>query len=221
MLAEAETQFERVLGSSHVRTAILELSKLDRGDENETVQLFQLLYGRHFRVVFVGSTLFPLQQLSEINAVFYFSSTVFRRVGVSSNLANVFIGVANLTVRLRAAANYTVGDDAPPSEKFQSRLYSSVMTGEQLYRIVAHQLFVMYFDYLFAISVPAKSLPDLKLLGDTSLLSVLRWNFKTNVEKTMSSPSKGIISLIAAYLHYASGLVVVFGCNFILFLCSF
>ncbi|XP_019192015.1 PREDICTED: probable plastidic glucose transporter 2 isoform X1 [Ipomoea nil] len=96
-LAEAETQFERVLGSSHVRTAILELSKLDRGDENETVQLSELLYGRHSRVVFIGSTLFALQQLSGINAVFYFSSTVFRRAGVSSNLANVFIGVANLT----------------------------------------------------------------------------------------------------------------------------
>lgn len=50
-----------------------------------------------FAVVFIGSTLFALQQLSGINAVFYFSSTVFRRAGVSSNLANVFIGVANLT----------------------------------------------------------------------------------------------------------------------------
>ncbi|PWA77360.1 peptidase S59, nucleoporin [Artemisia annua] len=31
-----------------------------------------------------------------INAVFYFSSTVFRSVGVSSNLANAFVGIANL-----------------------------------------------------------------------------------------------------------------------------
>lgn len=50
-----------------------------------------------FAVVFIGSTLFALQQLSGINAVFYFSSTVFRRAGVSSNLANVFVGIANLT----------------------------------------------------------------------------------------------------------------------------
>ncbi|XP_031095683.1 uncharacterized protein LOC115999882 isoform X1 [Ipomoea triloba] len=56
--------------------------------------------------------------------------------------------------------------------------------------------------------IEIRTLPDLKLLGDTSLLSVLRWNFKTNVEKTMSSPSKGIISLV----H---------GCEFaILVLCS-
>lgn len=50
---------------------------------------------RSFAVVFIGSTLFALQQLSGINAVFYFSSTVFRRAGVSSNLANVCVGIAN------------------------------------------------------------------------------------------------------------------------------
>ena len=49
-----------------------------------------------FAVVFIGSTLFALQQLSGINAVFYFSSTVFRSAGVSSNLANIFVGIANL-----------------------------------------------------------------------------------------------------------------------------
>jgi len=49
-----------------------------------------------FAVVFIGSTLFALQQLSGINAVFYFSSTVFRSAGVPSSLANVFIGISNL-----------------------------------------------------------------------------------------------------------------------------
>lgn len=49
-----------------------------------------------FAVIFIGSTLFALQQLSGINAVFYFSSTVFKSAGVPSNLANGFIGIANL-----------------------------------------------------------------------------------------------------------------------------
>lgn len=49
-----------------------------------------------FAVVFIGSTLYALQQLSGINAVFYFSSTVFRSVGVPANLTNVFIGISNL-----------------------------------------------------------------------------------------------------------------------------
>ncbi|KAF3640416.1 putative plastidic glucose transporter 2 [Capsicum annuum] len=96
-LAEAEGELERLLGSSHVNSAMLELSKSDRGDEIESVKISELLHGPHSRVVYIGATLFALQQLSGINAVFYFSSTVFRRAGVSSNLANVFVGIANLT----------------------------------------------------------------------------------------------------------------------------
>jgi hypothetical protein len=48
-------------------------------------------------VVFIGTTLFALQQLSGINSVFYFSSTVFRSVGVPSSLANICMGIANLS----------------------------------------------------------------------------------------------------------------------------
>ncbi|KAL5537781.1 hypothetical protein UlMin_044437 [Ulmus minor] len=95
--AEAEAQFEKLLGVSHVKTAISELSKSDRGDDSDAVKFSELLYGRHFRVVFIGSTLFALQQLSGINAVFYFSSTVFKSAGVPSSLANAFIGIVNLT----------------------------------------------------------------------------------------------------------------------------
>ncbi|XP_059638151.1 probable plastidic glucose transporter 2 isoform X2 [Cornus florida] len=94
--SEAEAEFEKLLGGSHVESAMAELSKTDRGDDTDTVKFSELLYGRHFRVVYIGSTLFALQQLSGINAVFYFSSTVFRSAGVSSNLANVFVGIANL-----------------------------------------------------------------------------------------------------------------------------
>ncbi|KAG6718627.1 hypothetical protein I3842_04G161300 [Carya illinoinensis] len=94
---EAETAFEKLLGGSHVKYAMAELSKSDRGGDSDTVKMSELLYGRHFRVVFIGSTLFALQQLSGINAVFYFSSTVFKSAGVPSTLANVFIGIANLT----------------------------------------------------------------------------------------------------------------------------
>ncbi|XP_012446086.1 probable plastidic glucose transporter 2 isoform X2 [Gossypium raimondii] len=95
--AEAEAEFERLLGGSHVKYAMLELSKLDRGDEADTVKLSELFRGRHFRVVYIGSTLFALQQLSGINAVFYFSSSVFKSAGVPSDVANALIGVANLT----------------------------------------------------------------------------------------------------------------------------
>lgn len=103
-ITEAEAEFERLLGASHVKSAVAELSKSDRGDDSDSVTISELLYGRHFRVIFIGSALFALQQLSGINAVFYFSSAVFRSAGVPSGLANVFIGVANLSGSIVAMA---------------------------------------------------------------------------------------------------------------------
>ncbi|PON88411.1 Sugar/inositol transporter [Trema orientale] len=94
---EAEAEFERLLGGVHVKSAIAELSRSDRGDESDTVKFSELLHGRHFKVVFLGSALFALQQLSGINAVFYFSSTVFKSFGIPSDLANICIGIANLS----------------------------------------------------------------------------------------------------------------------------
>uniref|UniRef100_A0A2P2LZD4 Putative plastidic glucose transporter 2 n=1 Tax=Rhizophora mucronata TaxID=61149 RepID=A0A2P2LZD4_RHIMU len=95
--AEAEAEFERLLGGAHVKFALYELSKLDRGDDMDSVKFSDLFYGHYFRVVFIGSTLFALQQLSGINAVFYFSSTVFKSAGVPSDLANIFVGISNLS----------------------------------------------------------------------------------------------------------------------------
>ncbi|KAJ7951755.1 Major facilitator superfamily protein [Quillaja saponaria] len=93
---EAEAEFEKLLGVTHVKYAIAELSKSSRGDESDTPKFSDMLYGRHFKVIFIGSTLFALQQLSGINAVFYFSSTVFKSFGVPSDLANTCVGLANL-----------------------------------------------------------------------------------------------------------------------------
>ncbi|XP_062090814.1 probable plastidic glucose transporter 2 [Humulus lupulus] len=102
--AEAEVEFEKLFGVAHVKVAMTELAKLDRGDDIDSVKISELLSGPHFRVVFIGSTLFALQQLSGINAVFYFSSTVFKKAGVPSSLANVFIGIVNLTGSVIATA---------------------------------------------------------------------------------------------------------------------
>lgn len=94
---DAEAEFERLLGSSHVKSSIAELARSDRGDDAECVRYSDLLYGRHFKVVFIGSVLFALQQLSGINAVFYFSSAVFKSAGVPSDVANICVGFANLS----------------------------------------------------------------------------------------------------------------------------
>lgn len=50
--AEAEAEFERLLGGLHVKSAMAELSKLDRGDEADTVKYSELLYGRHLRGIY-------------------------------------------------------------------------------------------------------------------------------------------------------------------------
>lgn len=47
--SEAENELEKLLGASHAKDAIVELSKTERGDEADTVKLAELLCGRHSR----------------------------------------------------------------------------------------------------------------------------------------------------------------------------
>ncbi|CAL5332245.1 unnamed protein product [Camellia sinensis] len=72
-IAEAEIEFEKLLGGSHFKSAVSDLSKSDRGDEADAVKFSELFYGRHFKVVFIGS------------------------VGVPSDIANICVGIANLS----------------------------------------------------------------------------------------------------------------------------
>uniref|UniRef100_A0A5B7B8W9 V-SNARE coiled-coil homology domain-containing protein n=1 Tax=Davidia involucrata TaxID=16924 RepID=A0A5B7B8W9_DAVIN len=44
-------------------------------------------------------------------------------------------------------------------------------------------------------AVEIRSLPDLELVKETSLMSILRWNFKANMDRTMSSTDNGHITL--------------------------
>lgn len=41
-----------------------------------------------------------------------------------------------------------------------------------------------------------RSLQDLNVLAETSIMSILRWNFKTNMEKTMSSFGNTNITMV-------------------------
>lgn len=45
-------------------------------------------------------------------------------------------------------------------------------------------------------AVEIRSLLDLDILGDSSLMSILRWNSKINMDKTISSAGKAMISLV-------------------------
>lgn len=46
---EAEIEFQKLLGGAHVKLAMQELSKLDRGDDTDSVKLSELFFGRHGR----------------------------------------------------------------------------------------------------------------------------------------------------------------------------
>ncbi|GAB4827611.1 hypothetical protein Ancab_034494 [Ancistrocladus abbreviatus] len=45
-------------------------------------------------------------------------------------------------------------------------------------------------------AVEIRSLPNLEVLGESSLMSILRWNFKSNVDKTISSTDSGHLALV-------------------------
>ena len=47
--AEAEAEFEKLLGGVHVKCAYAELSKSDRVDDADAVTLSDLLQGRYFK----------------------------------------------------------------------------------------------------------------------------------------------------------------------------
>ncbi|XP_051136026.1 probable plastidic glucose transporter 2 [Andrographis paniculata] len=94
-VADTEVEFERLFGAPHVKFAVAELYKSDKGDDVNAIKFSDLFHGRHYTVVYIGAVLYALQQLSGINAVFYFSSTVFKSAGVPSDIGNICVGVVN------------------------------------------------------------------------------------------------------------------------------
>lgn len=49
---EAEAEFEKLLGGLHVKPAMSELTKSDRGDESGTMKLSEILFGCHARGIY-------------------------------------------------------------------------------------------------------------------------------------------------------------------------
>lgn len=44
--------------------------------------------------------------------------------------------------------------------------------------------------------IELRSLPDLEVMGQAPLMSILRWNFKANMQKTMSCSERGLITMV-------------------------
>lgn len=103
-LVDAEREIERLWGGAYVKVALSELIRSENREEDEQATFKDLLTDRYRKVVVIGAALFAFQQLAGINAVFYFSSTVFRNAGIASDLvASVSVGIVNLFASCIAA----------------------------------------------------------------------------------------------------------------------
>ncbi|TYH79515.1 hypothetical protein ES332_D03G070200v1 [Gossypium tomentosum] len=91
--ADAEAAFEKLLGGPYVKGAMAELSKSERGGEAETVKLSELLFGHHRKVVFIGSTLFALQQLSGSFAALLLMDKLGRKVLLIGSFSGMVVAM--------------------------------------------------------------------------------------------------------------------------------
>ncbi|KAL3699632.1 hypothetical protein R1sor_017654 [Riccia sorocarpa] len=94
---EAESELERLWGSQHSKVAMADLVRGEEKDEGGEVSWATLFEKKYAKVVSIGAALFAFQQLAGINAVFYFSTVVFKNAGVTSSIAaSVSMAVVNL-----------------------------------------------------------------------------------------------------------------------------
>ncbi|GJX97178.1 plastidic glucose transporter 4 [Tanacetum coccineum] len=88
-IPQAEQAIIKLYGKSRVTELIADLSASSQGSDELDAGWFDLFSRRYFKVVSVGAALFLFQQLAGINAVVYYSTSVFRSAGVSSTVKQV------------------------------------------------------------------------------------------------------------------------------------
>lgn len=103
--SEAELAIKRLWGTSNLKAAVADLVRTENEKGVEQASYAELFSRQYVKVVLTGASIFAFQQFAGINAVFYFSSTLFRNAGVTSELlASVSVGVVNLVASCIAAA---------------------------------------------------------------------------------------------------------------------
>lgn len=94
-LFKAKNEFSRLWGAEHVKAAMVDLARGEQQNKGGS-SWKALLDPRYIRVVTIGAVLFAFQQFAGINAIFYFSSAVFKSAGITSEVgASVAVGVVN------------------------------------------------------------------------------------------------------------------------------
>lgn len=96
-ISEAEVAIKRLFGKERVAEVMNDLNAASQGSTEPEAGWFDLFSSRYRKVVSVGAALFLLQQLAGINAVVYYSTSVFRSAGIVSDVAaSALVGASNV-----------------------------------------------------------------------------------------------------------------------------
>ncbi|XP_052196645.1 plastidic glucose transporter 4 isoform X2 [Diospyros lotus] len=96
-LSQAEMAIKTLFGKERVPEVMNDLNAANHGSSELEAGWLDLFGSRYWRVVSVGATLFLFQQLAGINAVVYYSTSVFHSIGISSDVAaSALVGASNV-----------------------------------------------------------------------------------------------------------------------------
>lgn len=95
--SQAETAIKTIYGKDRATEVLHELKAGSHGSSEQDASWFDLFSKRYRKVVSVGAALFLFQQLAGINAVVYYSTSVFRSAGIASDVAaSALVGASNV-----------------------------------------------------------------------------------------------------------------------------
>lgn len=95
--SQAEAAIKTLYGKDRVVEVMHELKAGGEGSMEQDAGWFDLFSKRYRKVVSVGAALFLFQQLAGINAVVYYSTSVFRSAGIASDVAaSALVGASNV-----------------------------------------------------------------------------------------------------------------------------
>ncbi|KAL8171532.1 LOW QUALITY PROTEIN: hypothetical protein V2J09_023336 [Rumex salicifolius] len=95
--AEAEKAVTTLYGKERVPEVMYDLRAATQGSSEPEANWLDLFSSRYLKVTSIGAALFFFQQFAGINAVVYYSTSVFRSAGIASDVAaSALVGASNV-----------------------------------------------------------------------------------------------------------------------------